>query len=113
MKRYVKELVILILQLFMFYIFPLFAGPTEVIAMVLLMLMATVLLGLILGIISGNKIKFLYPVVVAIVFLPTIPIYYNESARIHSVWYLVMASIGLLPGAGIHFLFRKIKKKKS
>ena len=28
MKRYGKELVVLICQLFLFYLFPLFAGPT-------------------------------------------------------------------------------------
>ena len=29
MKKYLKEILILLIQLFMFYVFPLFAGPTE------------------------------------------------------------------------------------
>ena len=36
--------------------------------------------------------------VVAILFIPSIPIYYNESALVHSVWYLVVSSVGLLIG---------------
>ena len=43
MKRYIKELIILLLQLFMFYIFPLFARPTDAIGMVLLIILATLL----------------------------------------------------------------------
>ena len=110
MKRYIKECVILLLQLFMFYISPLFAGPTDVIAMVLLILLATLLLGFVLGLISNNKIKYLYPVVVAVIFLPSIFIYYNETALVHSVWYFVVSSIGLLVGAGINLIVRKLKK---
>ena len=39
MKKYLKEIIIFLLQLFMFYIFPLFAGPTDVMGMVLLIIM--------------------------------------------------------------------------
>ena len=33
MKKYLKEILILLIQLFMFYVFPLFAGPTDVMGM--------------------------------------------------------------------------------
>ena len=29
MKKFIKEIIITLIQLFMFYIFPLFAGPTD------------------------------------------------------------------------------------
>ena len=29
MKKYLKEIIIILIQLFMFYIFPMFAGPTD------------------------------------------------------------------------------------
>ena len=98
MKKYLKEIIILIIQLFMFYIFPLFAGPTDAMGMVFLILITTLILSIILGTISNKKIKFLYPIIVAIVFIPSIPIYYNESALIHSIWYLLDSSIGLFLG---------------
>mgnify|MGYP003398363102 CR=1 FL=1 len=40
MKRYIKEIIILTIQLFMFYIFPLFAGPTDAMGMVVLILLS-------------------------------------------------------------------------
>ena len=66
MRKYIKEIIVLALQLFMFYIFPLFAGPTDVIGMVVLIIASTALLSLILGIISKQGIKFAYPLVVSI-----------------------------------------------
>lgn len=105
MKKYLKEIIILILQLFMFYIFPLFAGPTDAMGMVFLILLSTLLLSLILGIISKNNIKYLYPLIIAILFIPSIFIYYNESALIHSVWYLIDSIMGLIIGIIIDKIF--------
>ena len=104
MKRYLKEIIILVLQLFMFYIFPLFAGPTDAMGMVLLIILSTLLLSIIIGSISKEKIKYLYPIIIAILFIPSVFIYYNESALIHSIWYLVVSSIGLLVGTIIYKL---------
>lgn len=107
MKKYIKEIIILIIQLFMFYIFPLFAGPTDAIGMVLLIIIATFILSTIMGTILKEKIKYLYPIIVAIAFIPSIFIYYNESASIHSIWYLVISSTGMLIGTGIQKITNK------
>lgn len=111
MKRYVKELIVYVLQLLVFYILPLFAGPTDIMGLVLLIIIATFTFALVIGIISKNKIKYLYPIITAVVFLPTVPIYYNSSALIHSVWYLVVSGIGLFIGLGINFVVAKLKQK--
>ena len=111
MKRYTKEIIIAALQLFMFYIFPLFAGPTDAIGMVLLILMATFLLSVILGSISPKAIKFLYPIVTAIAFVPSVFIYYNASALVHAVWYLIISAAGLLVGSLVHMLAHRKSKK--
>ena len=107
MKKYVKELVIYVLQLFMFYIFPLFAGPTFMMGMVLLIIISTFVLSVIMGSISKEKIKYLYPIIVAVIFIPTVMLYYNSSALIHSVWYLVVSAIGLFIGTIIYKLIQK------
>ena len=62
----------------------------------------------IIGAISNNKIKFLYPLIVSILFIPSVWIYYNSSALIHAVWYLVVSLIGLLIGAFIKWIIKKI-----
>jgi len=107
MKKYLKEIIILLIQLFMFYIFSLFAGPTDVMGMVILILLSTLLLSVLIGSISNLKIKYLYSIFVSMLFIPSVFIYYNESALIHSIWYFLVASIGLLIGTIIHKLIYK------
>ena len=58
MKKYLKEILILLLQLFMFYVFPLFVGPTDTIGMVVLIIIATFILSIIFICISKLKIKY-------------------------------------------------------
>lgn len=108
MKKYIKEIIILILQLFMFYIFPLFTGPTDAMGMVFLIWLSTIILGMLINILSNKKIKYFYPIVIALLFIPSVFIYYNESALMHSFWYLISSSIGLFIG----FIVRKIFKIK-
>ena len=110
MKRFLKEIIILLIQLFMFYIFPLFAGPTDVIGMVLLIIFATLILSVIIASISKEKIKYLYPIIISILFIPSIYIYYNETALVHSVWYLVISSIGILLGTIVEKTTSRKKK---
>lgn len=106
-KEYVKELVVLILQLLMFYAFPLLAGPTDAMGMVVIIILGTLLFSLFMGVLSDKKIKYLYPIVVALLFIPSVFIYYNDSAFIHSVWYLIISVIGVLIGSRIKSLFNK------
>ena len=112
MKRYIKDLIILVLQLFMFYIFPLFAGPTDAMGMVFLIISATFLFSFILGILSTNDIKYLYPLITAVVFIPSVFIYYNESALVHASWYFAVSGIGLFVGSVINAIARKLTQKK-
>ena len=98
MKRYIAEIIIFCMQLFMFYISPLFAGPTDGMGMVVLILFATLILSILLGSISKNRIKYVYPAAVAAAFLPSVLFYYNGTAVIHAVWYFVVAAVGMLIG---------------
>ena len=108
MKKYLKESIILIVQLFMFYIFPLFAGPTDAIGMVFLIWLSTLFLSIIVASISKEKIKYLYPIIISLLFIPSVFIYYNESALIHSIWYLVTSIVGIILGEIIY----KIRYRK-
>lgn len=107
MKKYLKEILILLIQLFMFYVFPLFAGPTDVMGMIVLLILATLLLSILIGSISNLKVKYLYSIIIAITFVPSVFIYYNETALIHSLWYLAVSSFGLIIGMVIHKLILK------
>lgn len=110
MKKYLSEIIILILQLFMFYIFPLFAGPTDAMGMVFLIIISTFILSIIITIISKYKFKYFYGIIISILFIPSVFIYYNESALVHSVWYLIISYLGILFGVIFNFILKKIIK---
>lgn len=104
MKKNLKEIIVCLLQILIFYLLPIrmkYFGP---IGLVLLLLILTFILSTIISSISKNKIKYCYPLFVAIIFLPTIFIHYNESALIHSIWYLIVATIGIFLGSIINIL---------
>ncbi len=107
--RYIKEIIILLIQMVMFYIFPLSAGPTDMMGMVVLIILSVFILSILMGSLSKEKIKYLYPIAIAVLFIPSIFIYYNESALIHSLWYFVISIIGLFIGT----IISKIKNKLS
>lgn len=107
MKKYLKEIIALIIQLSIFYFFPLSMYLFEPIGMVMMMLLITFILSILLGVISKNKIKFVFPIINSIVFIPSVFIYYNESALIHSLWYFVISITGLLIGGIIKFIIKK------
>ena len=114
MKKYYKELIILIIQLLMFYVFPLTAGPTDAMGMVVLIIIVTFILSIMIGSLSKEKIKYLYPIIISLLFIPSVFIYYNESALIHSLWYLFVSSIGLLIGLLIYKIkFIKLRGKEN
>ena len=104
MKKYWKELLIILLQMFMFYIFPLFAGPTDAMGMVVLIILATFVLSLVLGAVSGTRLKYLYPVAIAVLFVPSVFIYYNASALVHATWYFVISGVSLGVSSFIRWL---------
>ncbi len=104
MKKYWKESLVLLAQLVVFYIVPLFSKPLGPIGMVLLILSATFILAVLAGGFVKGRFKYLYPLLIALLFIPSIFIYYNESALIHSLWYLVVAFVGLSMGDWIRYL---------
>lgn len=107
MIKYIKEIIILLIQLFMFYIFPLFRGPTDAMGMVFLIIITTFILSIIITIISKLKIKYIYGIITSIIFIPSVFIYYNESALIHSLWYLIVSYVGIFIGFIINLIFKK------
>jgi len=110
MKRFIKEIIILLIQLFVFYLLPKQIGNIGALGMVFLLLATTFVLSIIIGSISKEKIKYLYPIITSILFIPSIFIYYNESALVHALWYLVISYIGIAFGTVIYKLTHKKSK---
>lgn len=111
MKKYIKEIIISLCQLFMFFIFPFFGGPTDAMGVVVVIIFATFILSLVTGFLSKEKIKYMYPLAVSLAFLPTVMLHYNTSALVHALWYLVISAVGVAVGSLINLAVKKIKRK--
>lgn len=99
MTKYRRPLAILLAQLALFYLLPLAAKPLGAMGMVLLLIAATFALSFLMGAAPIGKERFLYPLLVAAAFIPSVFLYYNESALVQAVWYLVISGTGTLAGA--------------
>lgn len=98
MQKNAAELILLFLQLLVYYLCPLFASPTETMGMVFLMLLATMCLAFVLGWMSKRWCRFPWPFVTAVVFIPSVWIWYNRSALIHAAWYFAVSMAGVVTG---------------
>lgn len=107
MKKHFKEIVLLVMQLLVFYILPLSAGPADMMGLVVLIILLTFIIGLLVGLLSNHNKKYLFPIIIAILFIPSIFIYYNESALIYIIWFLVDSFLGL----GLGILLKKVFKR--
>ena len=77
--------------------------------MVVLLLFTAFLLTFVVGCMANQKKKYLYPLMVSVVFLPSVWIYYNETALIYLVWYAVITAVGILIGTGVRKLFGMLR----
>ena len=111
MKKYIKETIIWILQLFMFFIFPFFGGPTDGMGIVVVLIFSTFVLSLLMGALSDIKVNYFYPLEVAVVFFMSVGIHYDVSDSIQSLWYLVISAVGIAIGSLINLAVKKIKRK--
>ncbi len=110
MNKIKKGLVFFVIQLVIYYILPLFAGPTDIMGLVLLQFGLTFILSLIVGVFSKSDMKFIFPVVATVSFIPAIMIYLNYTAYIYLAFYAVITVAGVALGTGIRKIFVKEEK---
>lgn len=85
MKKYFEEIIIFLLQLAIFYIFPTFATENNPMGIMVIILMATFITSLAFGGISQKRIRYYYPVIIAIFFIPTVYVYNVGFEVLHSL----------------------------
>ncbi len=112
MNKMKKGLVFLILQAIIFYVLPLFAGPTDTMGLVLIQFAATFVLSFIVGVSTKSTMKFVFPVIATVAFVPVIMIYMNATAYIYLVFYAVLTVGGVALGTGLRNLFTKKDEKE-
>jgi len=107
MKKYGTGLSLLLLQALVFYLLPPLFGPRDAIGMVVCLLAVTFILSVLFGAVIQSELKSLYPIAAAIFFVPSVFLYYNETALIHILWYAVVSALGVALGTLIRKLVRK------
>lgn len=98
MKKYFYLLPYLLINIIIFYILPLISRVTDS-GMILLLDVIPVscfITAMIFG--FRNSFKIYYSFIIAMLFLPTIYIYYNDSATIYVFAYFFVALMGNLIG---------------
>ena len=106
MLKWLSFTAALLVQLAAFYLFPRASSPGDEMGLVFIIIIITFINGFFLGCMSGGYVKYAYPVITAVVFIPTVYIYYNSSALIHSFWYFAVSFTGLFIGTGIRELVK-------
>lgn len=108
MKKIIKMSPYLIINFFVFYLSPLLIRDTG--GGMFVLLMEIPVLCFIISLVYGikNRFDFWYPLLTTLLFLPTIFIFYNESALIYVVWYGMDEVIGsLLGGTIVKLIFKE------
>ena len=104
MNDFRKWIVAIIIQLLILYVPPLLASADEIIGMILWMLIATGILSVVLGMVTAERTKYFYPLSAALVFVPAVFIFYNDSALVHAFWYFCASMIGILISSAVRTL---------
>ena len=105
-----KTILILLIQAAAFYLYPLVADPQFAMDMVLTIIISTFVLATFMGCFANKKIKKCYPILVMVMFIPSIFIFYNESAFGIGVICLVVSIIGEIIGTVLSPITHKIVK---
>ena len=98
MEKLKKNWIYYFIMFIAFYLVPILIKDTG--SGMTILLIVIPLITLITSLIYGlrNTFDFVYPLIVAILFIPTLFIYYNTSAWIYIIAYSVIAVIGELIG---------------
>ena len=100
MKKYSKEIIILIIQMVAFYLLPFiveFISKDAIVMTVFINMFITFVLTILLISKSKNKIKYLYPVIILFLFVPSGFVFYNtlDAVLTYGIIHLVISLIGL------------------
>lgn len=98
---------ILFIQLLLFYLLPMFFLKFNHMGTILLNMLLAFFLSIIFGYKSNLKNKAFYPMIVSLLFIPSVFIFYNKFVLIHSAWYLFITAIGVGIGSITKSLFEE------
>ena len=109
MKKYLKEIIISLIEIALLYLFPLAPlGKTD--GHIILLLVFTLIVGIVGTAISDKKIKFLFPVFATVMLVPTMFIYYAPRVYGNIFWMFVFSVLSVIIGQFIRLVIFGGKK---
>ena len=116
MKKYLKELIIAVIETAFLFLFPLIPMGNKD-AHIILIMALTLIVGIIGVAISNKKIKFLFPVFTTILVVPTMFMYYEPRVYGNIFWMFVFSLLAVIIGEvlrlivlGIVVLVKKVRR---
>ena len=116
MKKYLKELIIAVIETAFLFLFPLIPMGNKD-AHIILLLVITLIIGIVGVAISDKKIKFLFPVFTTIMVVPTMFMYYEPRVYGNIFWMFVFSLLAVIIGEvlrlivlGVVMLAKKLRK---
>lgn len=116
MKKYLKELIIAVIETAFLFLFPLIPMGNKD-AHIILLLVITLIVGIVGVAISDKKIKFLFPVFTTIMVVPTMFMYYEPRVYGNIFWMFVFSFLAVIIGEvlrlivlGVVMLAKKVRK---
>ena len=106
-RRYKWEGIILLLQAVVFYGIPLCLLDRDSIGTVLAMVVSTLLLAICLGLLSHSRLRWAYPLLCAVLYLPSVVLFYHQESSVYVIWYFLMSGLGLLMGSMVASFLEK------
>ncbi len=109
MKKYLKEIIIAIIEIAFLYLFPLIPmGNRD--AHIILLLVITLVVGIVGVAISDKKIKFLFPIFATIMVVPTMFMYYEPRVYGNIFWMFVFSTLAVIIGEVLRLIVLGIIK---
>ena len=116
MKKYLKELIIAVIETAFLCLFPLIPMGNKD-AHIILLLVITLIVGIVGVAISDKKIKFLFPLFSTILVIPTMFMYYEPRVYGNIFWMFVFSLLAVIIGEvlrlivlGIVMLVKKVRR---
>jgi len=113
MKKYLLEIIVILLQIGVFYLSPLVFKMFNLTIVIVGMLLATFGLSMMMVVVSKKKIRYLYPILASILYSLSVSFFYNNSAYGIIIWYFLVSVVGVLLGFLIDKFIDSIYNKKS
>lgn len=98
MKRYFEEIIIFVSQLVVFFVFPLLVLNNYSNGLIVMVVLGTFMTSFGFGGVCKSRIRYYYPIIISLLFIPAVYIYNTQFILAHSLICWAASTIGVFIG---------------